>query len=855
MQSQQSLDYSRYTADECAKGNVLVECKGFAASLLYDLNDSRPGTRTPADFSPDPVTTDDAQDTPSPNGSLDTHSHIVFPFSKPLRPLAGLLFGSDDSVDFRLPGRNESYPTMSRICFRLFINEIGAWMFLNLSRSECKVNEDIICSTRCRHNPGLTSIALHPEAASLIRILDIEITIRLPTASCDIARRTWALRERLRVYPDASSQSTHSSTTQTLMGHRSTIPSWTSSTPKLRCNYHELQVSAVQGRFYMIRTLVDKETGSRVLGKIDNSSCDNVVVREENLSKSFGSLLKLCKDREYFVRLLDLKNVPSGRAMITEYRNALLLEEMDSLDTSDLLLVFAQIGGQALQYLWREDVVHTDIRPGTILVEKSNQTVSARLTGFSNMQALRDTAEKDKFADVRAIASIVRHTQPAEQSNTATLRRILCAEEQAKNNDAKRKYASVEVESLDRERHRASNTALYSPSLERLISLALDPHEICPSPHDIDQAFQQAIGCDRVRWPPFDTIIFDRTYTFNCLKRNGENFVQLDQFLEVVYEQSQIMLLIPSLGRHCRRETTHGTSYLSFDTATKLLHANKLLVVFHALLEEATRRNGDDDATFVIEPVVPVHVTCHWPSSMINLTQLSRIAGFKAREALRNASEPEGLQEIHGHHDWKGLYSHTAFVKSVLQHSNKELYDQVRNLRFADVYPYFDRSFRNIRYAEYAVLAFPRLQPHLVLIRREDFQVNISTIRGEVHFYDTRNANFSQCDIAVQACQELDLNDLASCLPKMESTIGTVNWKDKIYLNCEATGTADSLSDKTSLMTWNSLVHAKELYVEDPDAFRFGKQYGKRARPREFKPNQASKSPKPNRPILEELEE
>lgn len=296
MQSQQSPEYSQYLDDECAKGNILVECKGFAASLLYNLNVSRTGARTSADFSLDPVATDDAQDTPSPNGSLGPHPHIV-PFAKPRRPLEGLVFGAgtDDRVDFRLPGRDEGYPSMSRKCFRIYINDNDAWMFQNLSRSECKVNEDFICSACCSHTPGLTAIALHPETASLIRIFDIEVTIRLPTGSFEAARRSWALPPRRRVYPDASSQSTGSSTTQTLLGGTPMTPPRTLSTPSIRYKYHELRASAVKGRFYVIKTLVDKVTGSRVLGKIDNSSSDNLVVREDNLLKTFVSLVKLCK--------------------------------------------------------------------------------------------------------------------------------------------------------------------------------------------------------------------------------------------------------------------------------------------------------------------------------------------------------------------------------------------------------------------------------------------------------------------------------------------------------------------------------------------------------------------------------
>lgn len=518
--------------------------------------------------------------------------------------------------------------------------------------------------------------------------------------------------------------------------------------------------------------------------------------------------------------------------MITEYRDARLLEEVDSLDTSDSLMMYAQIGGQALQYLWENGLVHNDIRSGTILIEHSNHTLSARLTGFSNMQALQDTTEKDMTTDIRAIASVVRHIQMAKQSSTAASSGTLCAEE---SNCAKRKHAAIEDESLESERPRAYDTALYSPSLERSISLALGPHETCPTPHDIRNVFRHAIGCDRARWPPFDSIVFDRTYTFNCFKQNGKSFVQLDQFIEVVYEQSQVTFLVPSLVRHCRRDLIRGTKYLPFDTTSKLLHRNGLFEVRNALLEEAAKRNSDYDANFVIKFVVPVHITCHWPSSMINLTQLSRIAGSRARKVLRDALEPEGLQEIHGHREWKGLYSHSAFVESVLQKSNKELYDQMRNLRLSNDYPYFDLNLHHIRYAEYGIVAFPRLQPHLVLVRRKGFQVNTSTIRGEAHFYDTDDANFTSCNVAVHACQELDLKDLALCLSKMEDTVRTLDWKARIYLNREAMPIADSASDTTSLVTSRSLVRAKESYVEAPEAFRFEK----RARLREAKAIQA----------------
>lgn len=231
------------------------------------------------------MATDDTQDTPSPNASLAPHRHIVFPFDKPREPFEGLVFGTDDLVDFRLPGHDKGYRSMSRKCFRIYVNELGAWMFQNLSLSECKVDEDVICSDHCRHTPGLSAIALHPETASLIRIFDIEITIRLPIG-------------HFSSHPSTSWHSTSSSTTQTLKGGTSMIPSRNLSTPTIRYKYHELRASAVKGQFYVIKTLVNKETGSRVLGKIDTSSSDKVAVREGNLSKTYANLLKLCKVSE-----------------------------------------------------------------------------------------------------------------------------------------------------------------------------------------------------------------------------------------------------------------------------------------------------------------------------------------------------------------------------------------------------------------------------------------------------------------------------------------------------------------------------------------------------------------------------
>lgn len=268
---------------------------------------------------------------------------------------------------------------------------------------------------------------------------------------------------------------------------------------------------------------------------------------------------------------MELKDIPSGRALITEYRDARLLEEVNSLDTSDLLMMYAQIGGQALQYLWEEGLVHNDIRPGTILIEQSNQTLSARLTGFSNMQALQDATEKDMTSDIRAIARVVRHMQMAEESSTADSSRTLCAEERPGGNEAKRKHVAIEDESPESEKPRAYNTALNSPSLERSISLALGPHETRPTPHNIQNVFRQAIGCDRTRWPPFDSIVLRRTYTFNCVKQIGGSYVQLNQVIEVICEQSQETSIVERILHHCRSDLIPGIRHLPFAFASKLL--------------------------------------------------------------------------------------------------------------------------------------------------------------------------------------------------------------------------------------------------------------------------------------------
>lgn len=497
------------------------------------------------------------------------------------------------------------------------------------------------------------------------------------------------------------------------------------------------------------------------------------------------------------------------------------------------------------------------------MIEHSNQTLSARLTGFSNMQALRDTVEKDKSTDVRAIANVVRHMQSAEQSDNAISTSTLYAENKAKRNDTKRKYAAIEDETLKSKRGRASSSgctqergadpsrALYSPSLERLVSRALGPGDACPSPRDIQEAFRHAIGGDRVRWPAFDFITFRRTYTFNCFKQDGENFVQLDQIIEVVSEQSQILSLSRGLFQLCRYEPTQGTEYLSFESALKLLHANSLFGLRGVFLEKDAERSSNDDGTFVLEFVASVQITCHRPSSMINLTQLSRIAGVEAREALRKTLKLEGLQEIHGHREWKGIYSNPGVLESVFRESNKELSDQLCNLRFSNEDPYFDLNLRDIRHAEYTVVAFPRLQPHLVLVRRKDFQVNTASICGEVPFHDTRDANFSSCKTAVQACQELDLKDLASCLARMEETTNTPDWKSKVYLNHKTVPTVKSVSEATSLMTSSSLIRAKKSYMEDPEAFRFKR----RSSLRKDKTRQVRSPPSPKPRILQRCQQ
>lgn len=139
-------DHREYVSRELDNGNVLVECKGSLVPMLCRLN----RRLASEDFDPQDVSNDDAQDTPSPNGGYGSPTHHVFLINESRDDHLGLVFGSQANVDFRLPGRNERY-SVSRQCFRLWMNEDGIWMFSNLSSRECNVNGDIMCHTRCLH--------------------------------------------------------------------------------------------------------------------------------------------------------------------------------------------------------------------------------------------------------------------------------------------------------------------------------------------------------------------------------------------------------------------------------------------------------------------------------------------------------------------------------------------------------------------------------------------------------------------------------------------------------------------------------------------------------------------------------
>lgn len=472
-------------------------------------------------------------------------------------------------------------------------------------------------------------------------------------------------------------------------------------------------------------------------------------------------------------------------------RHAEVLEDCKLyLTRTELLLLFAQIGGGALQHLYDYRLVHLDIRSATILVEYENQALCARLTGFSESKQLpceNNYDEHPMAEDIRALSKLVHEIQTTPNS-------AACVDD-----------------------------TLNAPSAEALVSHNLCQPTSTVSPSQIKRAFDTWIGGDRCSWPPFGSFALSKTYILDCFSINdgtvNNTYVHLDQVINAVYEISGSPTLPDNMLHHFKRDFVRQIDCIPLRETAKLFHTNRLFDLEEECLNTLEHCSWEDDKTFEIRyryDGITIHY--HKPSSMINLTEISRFIGRSGREVLEDQIQPTRVQEIDGFKDWKGIYVDFAFAREVLR-GNSELYKHFLDFRSHAAYPFFDTTFQNIQHQDFIILAFRRLQPHLILLRRMDDHVNIETIKGESAFYDSLADHFVPSNIAARYCRTEKLNDLADYLDNLRPMESRGDWKDRIHLNrmLDTSATSD-----TSLLTTKSFKDVeRSLEQEQISRFRF----------------------------------
>lgn len=362
------------------------------------------------------------------------------------------------------------------------------------------------------------------------------------------------------------------------------------------------------------------------------------------------------------------------------------------------------------------------------------------------------------------------------------------------------------------------DTASKAPSVDRLITRGMHSSvENCPSPEEISLAFAHWVGGDRFSWPPFDYITLPKHYTFTCFRIAESVFVDLVQVMEALHELIRQPVIPDSVSCHYRFEPTREIHCLEMRTAAKLLHVNNLAQLTENFLEALKEDGPADGQTFEVPYEARVRVQYHKHSSMVNLTNISQMIGRSGRLELQEADRPTEIQDLRGFDAWDGIYVDASWAAELLRKSCTEMYHGFRKLHHDETHPFFNANFRRIQYDKFVVIAFPRLQPLFVLVRREDGFVNIETIRGNVPFHDISSGQFVSRSTAVKKCRALQLDDLADCLEKLRLEGSKPDWKHRIYLNGTQKGGPGSAA---SVMTPSSFQHA-ELSFEHPRRFRF----------------------------------
>lgn len=681
---------------------LIITCDGHTASCVSDLNINKENLVRALE---------DRSDTSRGSTPFADHTNDSTFFALPREPrrrFRGYLFGTKSDVDFQLPASAKTR-TISGHHFRIYLNEYYSWMVIDESANGTVVNYEKIASQRMRDKAsqkGVTvecgmQVALHPEIPNTIEVGNLLFNVHVHGNPASFyVEDTIEQLPQLGILDLRNPELLSTNFTAALSVYKNSMN---------QTDYHFLEHQGEPFDEPNLRKLIHKRTGIAAVGKIYSREHEK---RGRILFSFLEDVLRSVRT-ENIISILDSSITVHGFMVVTEYWQATTLEtliESEYLpEAGDIGFMFAQLA-TALRFLNEHEIIHRDIRPGTILVA-NERSMSSRLAGFS------ESCSGLAATDVRG-----EKNYRAPEMNGSSY-------------DAK-----VDVYSLSKTAKACfslvSDSSISDPVANLAdIGLTNEPSGR-PGAAQLCQSFNIFAGGHYSS--PFSFVTASRRFHFHCLSdARREVIVRTNELFEAICACSRFrpsrQWLKQDTWEISSKETDFDGIYCTFHDANRLFSRCKLFELGLNIPSRASHSNHEK-TFFELENTAFFKIYYHAPSSMINFTQLQQIIGPIGLRAIPEDLIPSKIQEVHGFEELKGNYIDMHSFELIHEHlqacEGLDFSVRMEDIRPVDAPLLCDR-FTDVDSSQYIILATKRIIPDLILLNRDDCSVSKLQVEGD----------------------------------------------------------------------------------------------------------------------------
>lgn len=462
-------------------------------------------------------------------------------------------------------------------------------------------------------------------------------------------------------------------------------------------------------------------------------------------------LLMVLQSSDYFVSFLSFAFVPIDDVLrftiITEYRHARslaqLMEENCLPEAPHLILLYGQIGGGALKWLEKSNIIHRHIRPAVILVN-NEKYMSACLTGFSE-SSMGSSDEigigTDAYAAPELKAGRLHDTKVDVYALSATVQECLSVGHPGILPDDSQIADSI------------AKGVQESPGAR-------------PTPSNIHDTLYECVGNVHLPWPPFSCFSMRNFFSLKIDRRNGiKGFANAELF-------ATLCALVPNSSKL----PYFSNLYIPIRKAVKVYHNLQLSELESLLLEAST---DDDNPSNTLCYTHHFEISYHTPTLTVNLTQVLHVLGSAESTACDKVEQPSLVKEVCGVSECEGIYVEYDTIKELFACMPTDIAVGLATEPPTEVdNPILGNRFRTVDSAQYIILITRFLNPHSILIRRSDCYINVQQLRGDRHSWDSGcddDESFISPEMAIATCGQRGLDETQEAIKRLANDVKLLN--------------------------------------------------------------------------------